>query len=1000
MAQYDYSGYESAFVGTPMGGYGPDMYAETEEERRRREEEERRRQEEAANQVVQSQQVQTRADGSQTITTKAERPARSMAFGPVTGPVMPNAPGVPGAPSVPTLASATADADESSKRRRALVLAALGVPPELASAGSPVELFSRIIGAESGGRHTDAQGNILTSPKGAQGVAQIMPATAAQPGFGIAPATRQEIATPEGNRAFGERYFQGMLNLFGGDQQKAVAAYNAGPGRIQQAERQAAQRGGTWTDYIPRETIAYLGKVFDKIIPSAQAGTLPTQAAPSGAVRQPVQPVAPGEVLRREPVAEVVVTPQGDIVNGVQTTANAQRPIEPVAPSQQPPVVAQPQAPTPGAPVAVTPSSISAAPDTVTAQGQPAPNSFDEFGTPIYSPDQAQLDRQIQAYTTAQGNIENLMTVANDPNARDWIRSQAKNDAADLLVQERERNRAQQKITTMTPQEISREISRPSKEEGSWLKYMLFAALRIEPLMQAEGIKLGIYDKTQYVKDEDGNAFQIRVGGDGTIKSGIDAKTGQPMTEQQLTQAGTMISNLKEKWNTSAELLRGSDGQLYQTQESTTGKTRTVDLNGNPIGKNVKIVGRERDISAADAERLKQQNRVANMDRQLLNDLKKKRGIDVLGALTDFESRLSTPLTDAERMQFIRMYGAADIAGAMPGMPGTTAPGTTPTAPTAAPTAPVAAPSGRVEPVAPTAPTAAPSGRVEPVAPSRPTAPVATPTPAVAATPAAGVARPGVVEPPKPWTANIGKPGYNAEGVPIPMMGEGKAAFDARKKTYDDQLKIYNDTIATGLKEEAEKVGQDIGTIRTNQGKAERQADYLITKMNELLGHPGFETSVGAQGASYLFGLLDKPLPPQLGGGDARDWQNRAREIIGGGFVQAIEALKGFGALSDAEGKAAAAAIQRLGYMDPKTNLPVITATEAEFKAAVRDFQEVIQRNIDGNRAKLGQPPKYGTPPASETSGQPATQPAPAAGTRRTINGVTYVYDGKGWKKL
>lgn len=50
--------------------------------------------------------------------------------------------------------------------------------------------------------------------------------------------------------------------------------------------------------------------------------------------------------------------------------------------------------------------------------------------------------------------------------------------------------------------------------------------------------------------------------------------------------------------------------------------------------------------------------------------------------------------------------------------------------------------------------------------------------------------------------------------------------------------------------------------------------------------------------------------------------------------------------------------------------MPVITATEEEFRAAVKDFQEIIQRNVDGNRAKIGQKPKYGTPPESEGAGQ------------------------------
>ena len=165
--------------------------------------------------------------------------------------------------------------------------------PTVIAPVAPNQVFQRQIQAESGGQHIDPRtGQILTSPRGAQGIAQIMPSTAANPGYGIRPATPQEIATPEGNLAFGQRYKNAMLQLFGGDEQKATAAYNAGPGAVQRAQQQAQTSGGSWTDYIPKETANYLGKVFGSVIPSAQAGELPAgqlqrpptiTAAPAGA---------------------------------------------------------------------------------------------------------------------------------------------------------------------------------------------------------------------------------------------------------------------------------------------------------------------------------------------------------------------------------------------------------------------------------------------------------------------------------------------------------------------------------------------------------------------------------------------------------------------------------------------------------------------------------------------------------------------------------------------
>ena len=159
----------------------------------------------------------------------------------------------------------------------------------------------------------------------------------------------------------------------------------------------------------------------------------------------------------------------------------------------------------------------------------------------------------------------------------------------------------------------------------------------------------------------------------------------------------------------------------------------------------------------------------------------------------------------------------------------------------------------------------------------------------------------------------------------------------------------------TKAKEEAEVVGKDIGTIRANQGKSEQSADYLITKINELVTHPGFEVSVGSQlGPSMGFGLFKEPVR----GTDAAGWFARFKEVQGQSFLQAIENLRGMGALSNLEGETATKAIQRMN----------VSMSEAEFKEAAKDFQEIIQRGIDRNRVKLGQEPKYGTKPASETA--------------------------------
>ena len=65
------------------------------------------------------------------------------------------------------------------------------------------------------------------SPAGARGLAQLMPATAR--GLGVDPGD------PAANLEGGARYLRAQLDAFGGDVEKALAAYNAGPGRVQRA---------------------------------------------------------------------------------------------------------------------------------------------------------------------------------------------------------------------------------------------------------------------------------------------------------------------------------------------------------------------------------------------------------------------------------------------------------------------------------------------------------------------------------------------------------------------------------------------------------------------------------------------------------------------------------------------------------------------------------------------------------------------------------------------
>lgn len=85
------------------------------------------------------------------------------------------------------------------------------------------------------------------SPVGARGLAQLMPATARE--LGVDPAD------PFANLEGGARYLRAQIDRFDGDLEKALAAYNAGPGRVERA-------GG-----VPeiRETKTYVAAIMGRL---------------------------------------------------------------------------------------------------------------------------------------------------------------------------------------------------------------------------------------------------------------------------------------------------------------------------------------------------------------------------------------------------------------------------------------------------------------------------------------------------------------------------------------------------------------------------------------------------------------------------------------------------------------------------------------------------------------------------------------------------------------
>lgn len=159
-----------------------------------------------------------------------------------------------------------------------------------AAAGSP-GLTDAVMKVESGGNQS------AVSPKGAKGAMQVMDATNTDPGYGVTPAKDNSLA--ERDRV-GRDYLTAMLTHFGGDPAKALAAYNAGPGAVEDAIKRAASgtardpmarnfdaqgnaiaHGGTvgpndWLKLLPKETQDYVPKVMSGFAGGTTAPPVPS----------------------------------------------------------------------------------------------------------------------------------------------------------------------------------------------------------------------------------------------------------------------------------------------------------------------------------------------------------------------------------------------------------------------------------------------------------------------------------------------------------------------------------------------------------------------------------------------------------------------------------------------------------------------------------------------------------------------------------------------------
>ena len=151
------------------------------------------------------------------------------------------------------------------------IVADAGKPAAAGAVRSIDRMVAITASTESGGQERGGNGQLVTSVKGAQGKMQVMPGTQRDPGFGITPM--RDNSDAERTRV-GNEYLAKMMERYGNDPAKAWAAYNWGPGHLDDA---IEKHGSGWLANAPKETRDYVAKNMAHLDGSGHSTEAPQQ---------------------------------------------------------------------------------------------------------------------------------------------------------------------------------------------------------------------------------------------------------------------------------------------------------------------------------------------------------------------------------------------------------------------------------------------------------------------------------------------------------------------------------------------------------------------------------------------------------------------------------------------------------------------------------------------------------------------------------------------------
>ncbi len=195
----------------------------------------------------------------------------------------------------------------------------------------------------------------------------------------------------------------------------------------------------------------------------------------------------------------------------------------------------------------------------------------------------------------------------------------------------------------------------------------------------------------------------------------------------------------------------------------------------------------------------------------------------------------------------------------------------------------------------------------------------------------------------------IAVPGQVLPGLEFKNLGTSEAGFN--RKTGEI---ITNAPIDVAGKERAQKVGEGQGAAQVDLPRVESNTDSMLAQIKDVKSDPNLSNVTGWQ--AYFPTLFSSN----------KDTENKISQLGGQAFLQAFQALKGGGAITEIEGEKATAALARLNQKQ----------SDEGFVKALDDFKSEVIRLRDLARTRAN----GGVAPAPAASDATTTPPAASSG--------------------